>query len=233
MSADFRIERIAILVVVLLCAGAELAHATGLYKGHGRRTHDYAWSWRVNGSVGFHGVEDPWDQFGVNSYPLGGYTDFGLEFAVLPQQTLEFAGSYRWVHDSEYLVALGGPGYIPRPGVYDYDVDSWSAGLTWRFFYPRGLSSGYFGMGGGWVFDSDLEYFEQIDGSLPYAVKASGTGPEFHAVVGYEGATGPNLRMGFELGFRYAWVDFDNGIYGAGNFSGVYLGFRLGLVAGR
>ena len=219
--------RLLLPITALALLGPTAADATGLYKGHGRRSSDYAWSWRVNGSVGFHGVEDPWDQFGVNSYPVGGYTDFGLEFAVMPGQTLEVAGSYRWVSDTESILAVGGPGYIPRPGSYRYEVDSWSVGATWRYWYPRGLSSGYFGLGGGW------EYFEQLDGGTPYLVRASGTGPEIHALVGFDATPNPRLRMGFEVGFRYAWVDFDQGIYGAGNFNGFFLGFRLGFVAGR
>ena len=41
------------------------------------------------------------------------------------------------------------------------------------------------------------------------------------------------IRMGLELGIRYSWADYDQGIYGAGNFNGIYLGFRLGLVKSR
>ena len=107
---------LAALAVVALAIGfdAATAHATGLYKGSGRRSRDYTWSWRANGSVGFQGVEDPWDQFGVNSYPVGGYTNFGLEFSVLGNQSIELLGSYLWVNDSQGIVAVA-PGQIPFP----------------------------------------------------------------------------------------------------------------------
>ncbi len=219
-------------LVLAIGVDAVAAHATGLYKGSGRRTRDYSWSWRANGSVGFHGVEDPWDQFGVNSYPVGGYTNFGLEFSILGHQSLEILGSYHWVNDSQAIVAVG-PGLIPQPGTYRYEVNAWTVGGTWRAYFPRGNSSGFLGFGGGWVVSSDLEYREQIQGSEPYGVRASGTGPEVHVILGYDGIPGPNIRMGMELGFRYSWVDFDNGIYGAGNFNGFFLGFRLGLAASR
>ena len=224
-------RRTIILVAIVLAVGVDAvaAQATGLYKGSGRRTRDYSWSWRANGSVGFQGVEDPLDQFGVNSYPVGGYTNFGLEFNVLGNQSLEILGSYLWVNDRQALLAIG-PGEAPRPGTYRYEVSAWTVGGTWRSYFPRGTSSGYLGFGGGWVVSSDLEYVEQIQGSEPYAVRASGAGPEVHAILGYDGIPGPNVRMGMELGFRYSWVDFDNGIFGAGNFNGFFLGFRLGLA---
>lgn len=206
------------------------AVAEGLYKGIGRRSADYEWTARVNGSLGFHGVEDPWDQFGVNSFPVGGYTTFGVEKLVRTGQSIELHGSYMWVNDSRNLVASGGPGAPPRPGTYRYEVDAWNAGGTWRIYYRRGASSGFFGFGGGWVFSSDLSYQEQLEGSLPFRIDARGNGPEVHALIGYDGIPGPSVRMGMELGFRYSWVDFDNGISGAGNFNGAYLGFRVGLV---
>ena len=116
-----------ILATLALAVGIDVvaAHATGLYKGSGRRTRDYSWSWRANGSVGFHGVEDPWDQFGVNSYPVGGYTNFGLEFSLLGHQSLEILGSCHWVNDNQRIVAVG-PGTDPRPGTYRYEVSAWT-----------------------------------------------------------------------------------------------------------
>jgi hypothetical protein len=225
-----RADRRLILTAIFLAAFAGDALADGLYKGHGRRTIDYSWSFRANGSVGFHGVEDPWDQFGVSSYPVGGYTTFGMEFALGSHHSLELGGGYYWVNDSQGVVAIVGPPELPRPGNYSYEVDAWSAGLTYRFWIPRGGTSTFLALGGAWVVGSDLRYREQISGEIPYRISASGSGPQISIAFGYEGITHPNVRMGMELGLRYSWVDFDQGIYGAGNFNGIYLGFRLGLV---
>ena len=85
-------------------------------------------------------------------------------------------------------------------------------------------------MGGGWVVASDLEYREQISGQTPFRGKASGTGPQVNLALGYEGLVRPPFRVGMELGLRYSWVDYDNGVFGTGNFNGIYLGLRLGLV---
>jgi len=211
---------------------ADTALADGLYKGRGRRTHDYAWSFRANGSVGFHGVEDPWDQFRVSSYPIAGYANFGVEFALPGQHSIEIQSGYYWVNDSQNIVALGSPPELPRPGTYRYEVSSWSAGMMYRFWMPRGTTATYIGMGGAWVVAADLEYREDVSGSDPYRASASGAGPQVNFAFGYEGVANPTVRIGMELGFRYSWVNYDNGIYGAGNFNGIYLGFRLGLVGG-
>jgi hypothetical protein len=222
---------ILLVLAGLLCT--ETAAAEKLYKGLGLRTQDYSWRIRANGSVGFHGVEDPWDQFGVSSYPVGGYTNFGLEVAAGGPHSFELQGGYYWVKDSQSVVRLGGPPEVPRPGTYQYDVSSFSAGLNYRFWIPRGGTSMWIGMGGGWVTGAELEYREQIEGSEPFRIKASGSGPQINFALGYEGVTTTAIRMGLELGIRYSWADYDQGIYGAGNFNGIYLGFRLGLVKSR
>ena len=228
-----RSARILFAVAFLATALVDTALADGLYKGRGRRTLDYSWSLRANGSVGFHGVEDPWDQFRVSSYPVGGYANFGVEFAVDRRHSFELQGGYYWVNDQQNIVALGSPPDVPRPGTYSYEVDSWSAGIMYRFWMPRGATTTYIGMGGAWVVAADLEYREQLSGSDPYLASASGAGPQVNFVFGYEGVANASLRLGMEIGFRYSWVDYDNGIYGAGNFNGIYLGFRLGLVRGN
>jgi hypothetical protein len=219
-----------ILLALAGLAFAETAAAENLYKGHGLRTRDYSWNLRANGSVGFHGVEDPWDQFGVSSYPVAGYTNFGIEVAAGREHSVEIQGGYYWVNDSQAVIRLGGPPEVPRPGNYRYNVNSWSAGLNYRFWMPRGGTATWIAMGGGWVTGADLEYREQIEGAEPYRVRASGSGPQVNFAIGYEGVTTSSIRMGMELGFRYSWVDYDNGIYGAGNFNGIYLGFRIGLT---
>lgn len=230
MATRFGLARILALVLCTAIGSADLAGATGLYKGHGRRSQDYDWRWRVNGTIGLHGVEDPWDQFGVNSYPVGGTTDFGVEFSLPRGQSFEVAGGYRWVHDTENVVVTG-PGYISRPGNYRYEVDSWSVAGTWRFYTPHPYDNAWVGAGAGFVFDSTLEYTEQIQGGTPYRLRATGTGPEIHGCAGFQGMPDTRLRLGLEVGFRYTWVDFDQGVYGAGNFNGFYLSLRVGLVA--
>jgi hypothetical protein len=221
------------LLVAATSLMADTAPADELYKGLGLRTRDDSWSLRANGTVGFHGVEDPWDQFRVSSYPVGGYTNFGLEYAVTTQHSLEVQGGYYWVNDTRNVVALGSPPEIPRPGDYSYEVDAWSAGLTYRFWMPRGGTALWIAFGGAWVLGADLEYREQIEDEEPYAASASGTGPQASFALGYEGVTTRRLRIGMELGIRYSWVDYDHGIYGAGNFNGIYLGLRVGVTRAR
>lgn len=222
-----------ILIVLAGLAGTDAAAEENLYKGRGLRTKDYSWSVRANASVGFHGVEDPWDQFRVSSYPVGGYTNLGIEFAAGGRNSFEVQGGYYWVNDSQQVVALGGPPDIPRPGTYDYRVRAYSAGLNYRFWMPRGGTSTWIGMGGAWVFGSELEYREQVSDTEPFQVEATGSGPQVNLAFGYEGATTRALRMGMELGVRYSWVDYDQGIFGAGNFNGIYLGLRIGLARAR
>ncbi|RKZ16559.1 hypothetical protein DRQ53_06130 [bacterium] len=230
MSKLFRPRTLAIVAVSLILLSPVLVLADGLYKGHGLRSKDYNWSWRVNGSVGFHGVEDPWDQFGVNSYPVAGYTSFGLEIPTVAGQSLELHGTYLWVDDAQNIVVTGGSDPLPQTGFYNYKVSAWNAGATWRVWFGGPTSTAYLGWGGGWVVDSDLEYREQLQGSTPFRLKANGSGPEVHFSFGYEATINPMVRMGMELGYRYSWVDFNQGIDGAGNFNGFFLGFRMGLT---
>jgi hypothetical protein len=228
-------SRILPLLISALTLSACIGEAQAqerVYRGRPERIRDYSWTWRASGSVGFQGVQDPWDQFGVSSFPIGGYASFGIERLVLGPQSLEVFGGYCWVDDRRNVVSLDGPPQLPRPGTYRYAVDAWSAGAMWRFWWPHGGSSTSLGIGGAWVAGSTLEYEEEISGTDPFRMRATGTGPQVTAVFGYEGIPAQKLRVGVELGVRYSWVEFDQGIFGAGNFNGIYLGFRVALVSG-
>jgi len=223
---------IAILCFVFILTSAAESFADGLYVGHGRRSVDDAWSVRLNLSGGVHGTGDPWDdQFSDTEYPIGGYGTAGLEFNVGHRNSLEVWGTLRGVNDDENFLELDDFGDIEGRGRYDYDLTSWSGGLTLRHRYPTAHGgSTYWGIGGGLV-EAEIDYLEVVEGFAPDAANETQTGATALALIGFEGRLAPGLALGVEIGYRHAWLEYDNPLV-EGSDSGLFAGLKLGLLLG-
>jgi hypothetical protein len=217
-------------VLVLFCA-TEVS-AGGLYVGHGRRSVDDAWSVRLNLSGGAFGAGDPWDeQFADTEYPIGGYGTAGLEFNVGHQNSLEVWGTLRGLNDEEAFLVLDDFGDVDGRGRYDYELTSWSGGLTLRHRYPTGRGGAtYWGIGGGLV-ETDVDYVEAASTGADISLSGTETGPVALALLGFEGNLAPGLSLGLEIGYRHAWIEYDSAVIDPDD-SGVFAGLRLGLVLG-
>lgn len=222
-----------VLVLVLALTFTHDAFADGLYVGHGRRSVDDAWSVRLNLSGGAAGFGDPWenDSFSDTEFPIGGYGTAGLEFNVGNRNSLELWTSVRGLNDEEGFLEVDDFGDVVGRGLYDYEVRSWSGGLTLRHRYPNPGGSAYWGVGGGLV-EAQVDYLENVQGSTLVDVDESDVGPTAHFLIGFDGRLSPGLTLGLELGYRHAWLEYDNDIV-SGDDSGVFAGLKLGLVLGR
>ena len=221
-----------ILVLSLFLLGTvHDAAARGLYVGHGRRSADDDWSVRLNLGGGFTTATDPWDdEIADSRTPVGGYATAGLEFNVGHRNSLEIHGTYRDVSDEESFLEFDRPGGEATAGFYDYELTSWSGGLTLRHRYPHGGGASYWGVGGG-VVEAEAEYQERVGSEvLPRQVRKD-TAPEAHALVGWDGRLSPGLTLGLEIGFRYTWLEYED-FEASGDLTGFFGGLRLGIELG-
>lgn len=227
-----RLRACAPILLVLVLVSTD-ALANGLYVGHGRRSHDDAWSVRLNVSGGAFGAGDPWDdQFTDVEYPIGGYGTAGLEFNVGHQNSLEVWGTYRGLNDEEVFFEVDDFGEVVGRGAYDYELSSWSGGLTLRHRYPTGGGGAtYWGIGGG-VVEAEVDYVESLSGGAGASIVESDVGPTAQFLLGFEGNLSPGLAIGLEIGYRHAWLDYANDVV-SGDDSGIFAGLKLGIGLGR
>lgn len=224
--------RVSILLCILFLFSATEVLADGLYVGHGRRSVDDAWSVRLNLSGGASGAGDPWDeQFADTEYPIGGYGTAGLEFNVGHWNSLEVWGTLRGLNDEEAFLVLDDFGNVDGRGRYDYELMSWSGGLTLRHRYPTGgRGATYWGIGGGLV-EARVDYVEAASTGADIDVEESATGPVALALIGFEGQLSPGLVLGLEIGYRHCWLEYDTRVIDPDD-SGVFAGLKLGFVMG-
>lgn len=226
-------QRTSFLLLLFVFIASE-ALAGGLYVGHGRRSlqHHDDWSVRLNVSGGAFGAGDPWgDQFADTQYPIGGYGTGGLEFNVGHQNSLEVWGTFRALNDEEVFVVVDDFGSVDGRGAYDYELQSWSGGLTLRHRYPTGRGGAtYWGIGGG-VVEAEIDYTERLAGDDAVRAIETQTGPMALAMLGFEGNLAPGLALGLEIGYRHAWLEYDTDLID-GDDSGLFAGLKLGLVLG-
>jgi hypothetical protein len=217
------------------------ATAHGLYVGQGRISRhilQIPWSFRLNGSFGFHGAYRGLDvrdyppvlgpgggyvgDLGFSDWRYGHYGSAGVEFNLGRCLSLEPYGLYRQLDSYHNLRVI----FDPTTGSQVYQsIESkvYGLGANLRLYKNWHDGAAYLGFGGGWAHGDASWFLTSPDVPISRQKDAG----DFHLLTGIDYYAEESLSLGLELGWRWSGLDEFN------QFDGPFAGLRVGVLLGR